>query len=40
LPLNEFANVRRWHDRLNEIDGWREPFPARDPSRRQLERRC
>jgi len=29
LPLNEFANVRRWHDRLNEIEGWREPFPAR-----------
>jgi glutathione S-transferase len=29
LPLNEFANIRRWHDRLNEIEGWREPFPAR-----------
>lgn len=29
LPLDEFANVRRWHDRLNEIEGWREPFPAR-----------
>ena len=29
LPLDEFINVRRWHDRLNEIEGWREPFPAR-----------
>ena len=29
LPLNEFSNVRYWHDRLNEIEGWREPFPAR-----------
>jgi glutathione S-transferase len=29
LPLDEFANVRRWHERLNEIEGWREPFPAR-----------
>ena len=29
LPLGEFANVCRWHDRLNEIEGWREPFPAR-----------
>jgi glutathione S-transferase len=30
LPLNEFPNVRRWHDRLNEIEAWREPFPARE----------
>ena len=29
LPLGEFANICRWHDRLNEIDSWREPFPAR-----------
>jgi glutathione S-transferase len=29
LPLNEFANIRRWHDRLNEIEAWRDPFPAR-----------
>ena len=29
LPLAEFTNVRRWHDRLNEIDAWREPFPVR-----------
>jgi glutathione S-transferase len=30
LPLEEFTNVRRWHDRLNEIEAWREPFPARE----------
>jgi hypothetical protein len=29
LPLNEFAHVRAWHDRLNEIEGWRDPFPPR-----------
>lgn len=29
LPLGEFANICRWHDRLNEIDSWREPFPTR-----------
>lgn len=29
LPLGEFANIRRWHDRLNEIESWLEPFPAR-----------
>ena len=29
LPLDQFTNVRRWHDRLNEIEAWREPFPAR-----------
>jgi len=28
IPLDEFPAVRRWHDRLNEIDAWREPFPA------------
>ena len=28
IPLNAFPAVRRWHDRLNELDAWREPFPA------------
>lgn len=28
IPLDEFPAVRRWHDRLNEIEAWREPFPA------------
>lgn len=28
IPLNEFTNVHRWHERLNELEAWREPFPA------------
>ena len=27
IPFGEFSNVARWHDRLNELDAWREPFP-------------
>jgi glutathione S-transferase len=26
LPLAGFDNIRRWHDRLREIDAWRAPF--------------
>jgi glutathione S-transferase len=29
LPLGEFANICRWHGRMNEIESWCEPFPAR-----------
>lgn len=29
LPLDEFPAVRRWNDRLNEIESWREPYPPR-----------
>jgi len=29
MPLDEFPEVRRWHDQLNALDGWRDPFPAR-----------
>jgi glutathione S-transferase len=29
LPLHEFGAVRRWHERLNEIEAWRDPFPQR-----------
>lgn len=29
IPLNEFSDVRRWHDRLNELEAWRTPFPER-----------
>lgn len=29
MPLDEFAHVRRWHDKLNDIEAWRDPFPAR-----------
>jgi len=28
LPLSDFPAIQRWHDRLNEIPAWREPFPA------------
>lgn len=27
LPLDGFKNIQRWHARLNELPGWREPFP-------------
>ncbi|SIT47374.1 Glutathione S-transferase domain [Paraburkholderia ribeironis] len=29
IPLDEFTEVRRWHDQLNAFDAWRNPFPAR-----------
>ena len=29
LPLDEFPEVQRWHDQLNAIEAWRNPFPAR-----------
>jgi glutathione S-transferase len=29
LPLDDFAHIRRWHDRLEQMDAWREPFPRR-----------
>lgn len=28
IPLEDFPAIRRWHERLNEVDAWREPFPA------------
>jgi glutathione S-transferase len=27
LPLDGFTHIERWHDRLNELPAWREPFP-------------
>ena len=27
MPVDEFPEVRRWHERLNKIAAWREPFP-------------
>ncbi|MEP6898754.1 MAG: glutathione S-transferase family protein [Rhodanobacter sp.] len=27
IPLHEFPAITRWHDRLCELDAWREPFP-------------
>lgn len=26
IPLGPYANIRAWHDRLNQIDAWRAPF--------------
>jgi glutathione S-transferase len=28
LPLDDFEHIKRWHDQLNTIPAWREPFPA------------
>ena len=28
IPLRDFANVSCWHDRLMELDAWRNPFPV------------
>jgi glutathione S-transferase len=28
LPLDGFPEIRRWHDGLNALPAWREPFPA------------
>ena len=30
LPLEDFPNVKRWHDRLLQIDAWRDPFSGLD----------
>jgi glutathione S-transferase len=27
IPLRGFTDIERWHDRLNELPAWREPFP-------------
>jgi glutathione S-transferase len=29
LPLDDYPNMRRWHDRLSELDGWTDPWPVR-----------
>lgn len=28
IPLQAFPAVQRWHARLNELEAWRDPFPA------------
>jgi glutathione S-transferase len=28
IPVDAFPAVARWHDRMNELPGWREPFPV------------
>lgn len=32
LGLRELPNLQRWHDRLMQIDAWREPWPVRKES--------
>jgi glutathione S-transferase len=27
IPVQGFTEIERWHDRLNELPAWREPFP-------------
>ena len=27
IPIEEFPEIVRWHDRLNTLPAWREPFP-------------
>ena len=29
LPIDEYKNVLRWHERLMELPAWRDPWPAR-----------
>ena len=28
MPLDDFPEVRRWHDQLNALEAWRDPFPS------------
>ena len=28
IPLAEFPEIRRWHEQLNTLQAWREPFPV------------
>jgi len=28
IPYRDYPALARWHDRLNELPAWREPFPA------------
>jgi len=32
LPVDEFANVMRWHNQLMALPAWREPFPSPLPA--------
>lgn len=32
LPVAEFPNVVRWHERMTALPGWLEPFPATVPA--------
>lgn len=30
IPLDEFPEVARWHEQLNRLPAWRDPFPRAD----------
>ncbi|HET6632315.1 MAG TPA: glutathione S-transferase family protein [Rhodanobacteraceae bacterium] len=32
IPLADFPAIHRWHQRLNELDAWRQPFPRHEPA--------
>jgi len=32
LPLREYRHLQRWHDRLMELEAWRDPWPKRSAS--------
>ena len=32
IPLGDYPAVARWHDRLNAIDAWRNPFEVKVPA--------
>jgi glutathione S-transferase len=29
LPIDDFPQMKAWHDRLSELDGWTNPWPGR-----------
>ena len=33
IPVEGFPNIIRWHDQLNTLPAWREPFPQREQVR-------
>ena len=30
IPLHDYPQIRRWHNQLNELDAWRNPFPQQN----------
>jgi glutathione S-transferase len=32
IPLGDLARIARWHDRLDALPAWREPFPHAAPA--------
>jgi len=36
IPLDEFPEIRRWHDQLNEFEAWRDPFTPKLNQRKDM----